>query len=127
MCHQPRYSAAITFITPHSSRSWRRPPPEDPIAAVVPISEACPACPTTDGPHAAKRWVAYPATASLRRLGVIRRVLVWLSTADPDLLRLCPAERVRYECIGAAVLITSMLSAISAAFALVAAGPRWAT
>ncbi|WP_045744170.1 DUF4407 domain-containing protein [Actinoplanes rectilineatus] len=45
--------------------------------------------------------------------------LIWLSGADPELLRACPhGERVKYAGLGGAVLTTSMLSALSCGFAL---------
>ncbi|MEU8232262.1 DUF4407 domain-containing protein [Actinoplanes sp. NPDC048967] len=45
--------------------------------------------------------------------------LIWLSGADPEILRSCPyGERVKYLGLGGAVLTTSMLGALSCGFAL---------
>ena len=49
---------------------------------------------------------------------MIHRFLVWLSAADPDILARCPSERVRYKAMGAAVLTTSAIGAVSCAFAV---------
>ncbi|MFD0684378.1 DUF4407 domain-containing protein [Actinomadura fibrosa] len=46
------------------------------------------------------------------------RPLIWLSGARPDILDQCPSERGKYQGIGAAVLITAGMAAISMAFAL---------
>ncbi|WP_084550569.1 DUF4407 domain-containing protein [Actinomadura rifamycini] len=45
-------------------------------------------------------------------------VLIWLSGAQPEILRQCPTERAKYQGIGAAVLITAGMAAVSMAFAL---------
>jgi Domain of unknown function (DUF4407) len=48
----------------------------------------------------------------------VRRLLIWLSGAQPDILRQSPADRPRYLGIGSAVLITSSIATISMTFAL---------
>jgi len=45
--------------------------------------------------------------------------LIWLSGADPEILRTCPyGERVKYLGLGGAVLTTSLMGALSCGFAL---------
>ncbi|MBT2207797.1 MULTISPECIES: DUF4407 domain-containing protein [Actinomadura] len=44
--------------------------------------------------------------------------LIWLSGARPEILAQCPTERGKYQGIGAAVLITAGMAAVSMAFAL---------
>jgi hypothetical protein len=45
--------------------------------------------------------------------------LIWLSGADPEILRTCPhGEHVRYLGLGGAVLTTSIMAALSCGFAL---------
>lgn len=46
------------------------------------------------------------------------RFLIWLSGADIEVLNRCPGERPRHEGIGGAVLTTSVMAALSCAFAL---------
>ncbi|GAA1592513.1 hypothetical protein GCM10009678_88410 [Actinomadura kijaniata] len=46
------------------------------------------------------------------------RPLIWLSGARPEILARCPTEVGKYQGIGAAVLITAVMAAISMAFAL---------
>ena len=48
-------------------------------------------------------------------------LLVWLSGAQPDLLRNCPAQRAKYVGIGSALLITAAVASVSMTFALVTA------
>lgn len=48
----------------------------------------------------------------------ISRFLIWLSGARPEILELCPTERGKYTGLGSAVLITSVIAGISAAFAV---------
>jgi Domain of unknown function (DUF4407) len=49
------------------------------------------------------------------------RLLIWLSGARGQILAECPTERPKYVGIGAAILITGTMAAISLAFALVTA------
>jgi hypothetical protein len=56
----------------------------------------------------------------------MRKVLIWASTADPEILRQCPGEQIRYETMGAAILTTASIAAVSAAFAASMALRLWA-
>ena len=49
------------------------------------------------------------------------RFLIWLSGARRQILAECPTERPKYVGIGAAILITAAMAAVSLAFALVTA------
>jgi hypothetical protein len=49
------------------------------------------------------------------------RLLIWLSGASPDILKDFPGDRAKYIGIGAAILITSSIAAVSMTFALVTA------
>ena len=49
------------------------------------------------------------------------RFLIWLSGARRQILAECPTERPKYVGIGAAILITAVMAAVSLAFALVTA------
>ncbi|GGV00472.1 hypothetical protein GCM10010182_17160 [Actinomadura cremea] len=51
----------------------------------------------------------------------MRRFLISLSGARPEILRRCPSERTKYEGIGGAVLTTSVLAALSMWFAMYSA------
>ncbi|QFG24587.1 DUF4407 domain-containing protein [Actinomadura sp. WMMB 499] len=51
----------------------------------------------------------------------MRRFLISLSGARPEILRRCPSERAKYEGIGGAVLTTSVLAALSMWFAMYSA------
>ncbi|MEV5824698.1 DUF4407 domain-containing protein [Spirillospora sp. NPDC052242] len=51
----------------------------------------------------------------------MRRFLIALSGARPEILRRCPSERTKYEGIGGAVLTTSVLAALSMWFAMYSA------
>ncbi|MFG1962398.1 DUF4407 domain-containing protein [Nonomuraea sp. NPDC049028] len=51
----------------------------------------------------------------------MRRLLIFLSGARPDILDNCPSEKSKFEGIGAAVLTTSTLAFLSMTFALTAA------
>ncbi len=48
----------------------------------------------------------------------MRRVLIWLSGANPQILARCPTDQAKYVGIGSAVLTTSLMAAASCAFAL---------
>ncbi|WP_250285211.1 DUF4407 domain-containing protein, partial [Frankia sp. CiP1_Cm_nod2] len=48
----------------------------------------------------------------------MRRLLIWLSGANPQILDRCPTDRAKYVGIGSAVLTTSLMAASSCAFAL---------
>ena len=48
----------------------------------------------------------------------MRRFLIWLSGARSEVLARCPTDRGKYEGIGSAVLITSVMAGISMTFAL---------
>ncbi|WP_242606971.1 DUF4407 domain-containing protein [Protofrankia symbiont of Coriaria ruscifolia] len=48
----------------------------------------------------------------------MRRPLIWLSGANPQLLARCPTDRAKYVGVGSAVLTTSLMAAASCAFAL---------
>ncbi|MCO6005403.1 DUF4407 domain-containing protein [Actinoallomurus purpureus] len=48
----------------------------------------------------------------------VRRFLIWLSGARSEVLARCPTDRGKYEGIGSAVLITSVMAGISMTFAL---------
>ncbi|MEV0406906.1 DUF4407 domain-containing protein [Actinoallomurus sp. NPDC050550] len=48
----------------------------------------------------------------------MRRFLIWLSGARSEILALCATDRGKYEGIGSAVLITSVMAGISMTFAL---------
>ncbi|MEV7008575.1 DUF4407 domain-containing protein [Streptosporangium sp. NPDC051022] len=48
----------------------------------------------------------------------MRRFLIWLSGARPEILRRSPGDRGMYEGIGGAVLTTAVLAGVSFAFAL---------
>ncbi len=47
--------------------------------------------------------------------------LITLSGARPDILALCPGERIRFQSIGWAILITSVMAVVSMWFALTTA------
>ncbi len=49
------------------------------------------------------------------------RLLIWISGASPEILKGFPADRAKYVGIGAAILITSGIAAVSMTFALVTA------
>src|SRR6266403_816537 len=48
----------------------------------------------------------------------MRRFLIWLSGARSEVLARCPTDHGKYEGIGSAVLITSVMAGISMTFAL---------
>ncbi|WP_165486348.1 DUF4407 domain-containing protein [Frankia sp. Cppng1_Ct_nod] len=48
----------------------------------------------------------------------MRRVLIWLSGANPEILARCPTDQAKYVGVGSAVLTTSAMAAASCAFAL---------
>ncbi|HZO64499.1 MAG TPA: DUF4407 domain-containing protein [Kribbellaceae bacterium] len=48
----------------------------------------------------------------------MRKLFVWASAADPEILRQCPGERIRYETMGAAILTTAAIATVSATFAV---------
>lgn len=52
---------------------------------------------------------------------VVGRLLIWLSGARRQILDECPTERPKYVGIGASILITATMAAVSLAFALVTA------
>lgn len=56
------------------------------------------------------------------------RLLIWISGASPEILKGFPGDRAKYIGIGAAVLITSGVAALSMTFALATAlkSPLWA-
>jgi hypothetical protein len=57
--------------------------------------------------------------SSHRKVQPMRSPLLWLSGADPDILRACPyGERAKYVGLGGAVLTTSTMGALSSGFAL---------
>lgn len=58
----------------------------------------------------------------------MRQPLIWLSGARQEILADCPSERPKYTGIGAAILITASIAAVSLTFALVTAlkAPLWA-
>jgi hypothetical protein len=56
----------------------------------------------------------------------MRKLLIWASTADPAILSQCPGERIRYEAMGAAIITTASIAAVSAAFAASMAPRLWA-
>ena len=47
----------------------------------------------------------------------MHKILVWASAADPKVLAQCPSETVRYKAMGAAILTTAAIAAVSATFA----------
>ncbi len=49
------------------------------------------------------------------------RLLIWVSGASPEILKGFPADRAKYVGIGAAILITSGIAAVSMTFALITA------
>jgi hypothetical protein len=51
----------------------------------------------------------------------VGRLLIWISGASADILRGFPGDRAKYVGIGAAILITSSIAAVSMTFALVTA------
>jgi len=51
----------------------------------------------------------------------VGRFLIWLSGAQRQILDECPTERPKYVGIGASILITATMAAVSLAFALVTA------
>ncbi|AEH11671.1 MULTISPECIES: DUF4407 domain-containing protein [Protofrankia] len=48
----------------------------------------------------------------------MRRLLIWLSGANSQILQRCPTDRAKYVGIGSAVLTTALMAATSCAFAL---------
>lgn len=48
----------------------------------------------------------------------MRTLLITLSGARPEILKLCPTEQGKFEGIGGAVLTTSVLAVVSMTFAL---------
>jgi len=51
----------------------------------------------------------------------MKQPLTWLAGARPEILAECPTERPKYTGIGAAILITASIAAVSLTFALVTA------
>jgi Domain of unknown function (DUF4407) len=48
----------------------------------------------------------------------VKRLLIWLSGARPEILALCPTDSGKYAGIGSAVLITATMATVSMVFAL---------
>ena len=57
----------------------------------------------------------------MRKLNQLRRLVLALSGADEEILEYVPSERTRFESLGWAILITSVMAMISMWFALASA------
>jgi hypothetical protein len=79
-----------------------------------PASQAPPAEVPPERPSWAARALARREAAG----AASRNFLVWMSGARPELLRLSRTDRLAYTGLGAAILITGAIAALSAAFAL---------
>ena len=62
-----------------------------------------------------------PASPRHLERAVVRRLLIWLSGARPEILALTPTDSGKYVGIGSAVLMTSSMATISMVFALTTA------